>query len=194
MDSSLKKEIINKWSRELSSERQVVVLFEKVRDIPYGEIGSRDSKDVYNANQGTCSGKHELLKELFKELGIPTQDFIAMHRFKDMQVDYPAEIKEVLERSDIIDPHNFFKAFLDNKWVIVDATWDLPLKSFGFVVNENWDGKSDMKICVSPFEIIETNNPLKIKEERLSQLKPSVQEDRKIFLKKLTEWLETVRK
>lgn len=174
-------------------ERQIIVLFEKVRDIPYGDIGSRSPEDVYLQNKGTCSGKHELLKELYQELGIQIQDFIAMHRFKDLPVAYPENIKEILERSDIVDPHNFFKMNLEGKWIAVDVTWDTPLKRFGFPVNEEWNGKTDMKICVAPIEIIETDNPMEIKKQKIAQLPEEVQKDRKLFLQELTKWIETVR-
>ena len=193
MDSKLKQSIINEWAGGLPIEKQIIVLFEKVRDIPYGEIGSRDPEEVYRNNKGTCSGKHELLKELYQELGIKTKDFIAMHRFKDLKVNFPDSLKEILERSDIIDPHNFFKILVDGKWLTIDITWDKPLARVGFSVNENWDGKSDMEICVVPLNIIETDNPIEFKKQEIAKLSEKAQEDRKLFLKELTKWANTIR-
>lgn len=193
MESNLRKEIISEWADDLSIEKQIIVLFEKVRDIPYGEIGSRDPYDVYKNNKGTCSGKHELLKELYQELGIKTKDFIAMHRFKDLKVDFPDNIKEILYRSDIVDPHNFFKINSNSKWITIDITWDMPLNKFGFPVNKNWDGKSDMKICVVPINVIETKNPIEFKKQEIAKLSDKTQEDRKLFLKELTKWADTLR-
>jgi len=177
----------------LSPKKQIIILFEKARDIPYGDIGSRDPKDVYNNNQGTCSGKHELLKELYNELGIKTKDYIAIHRFIDMKVNYPDAIKEILMRSDIVDPHNYFKAYLDDKWIIIDVTWDKTLKQFRFPINENWDGKTDMDICVQPIKIFETDNPIELKKEIISNMPEKVQKERSLFLKELTKWVSEVR-
>lgn len=109
MDSQLKQKIIEEWAGDQSIEKKIITLFEKVRDIPYGNIGSRDPADVYKEGKGTCSGKHELLKELYQELGIKTKDFLIMHRFKEMPVDFPEDIMTILNRSDIVDPHNFFQ-------------------------------------------------------------------------------------
>ena len=81
MESPFRKKIIEDWTGNSSKDKKVVLLFEKVRDIPYGDIGSRDPKAVFENNKGTCSGKHELLKELYQELGIEVKDFIAMHKF-----------------------------------------------------------------------------------------------------------------
>jgi hypothetical protein len=36
------------------------------------------------------------------------------------------------------------------RWVLVDATWDSPLKKAGFPVNEHWDGISDTMCAVLP--------------------------------------------
>ncbi|MDD4937630.1 MAG: hypothetical protein PHX34_01210 [Candidatus Shapirobacteria bacterium] len=194
METSLVKQILNEWiPNDLSLDDKIIFLAEKVRDIPYGVVDSRDPYDVYKNNMGTCSGKHELLKELYHNLGIKTQDYIVMHRFKDFSVIYPPNLMTILNRSDIIDPHNFFKIYQNNKWVIVDITWDKPLKKLGFIFNENWDGKTDMSITVKPIEIIQTDHPLQMKEEKLTLLSKSTQNDRKLFLKELSQWLSSQR-
>ncbi|MCK4555384.1 MAG: hypothetical protein KAT83_02150 [Candidatus Aenigmarchaeota archaeon] len=188
-----RKKILNKLVGNIPLNDKITKLFEIVRDIPYGDIGSRDPWDVYEKNRGTCSGKHELLKELYKELGIQVKDFIAMHKFNDLKIDFPSDIKEVLNRTKIIDPHNFFKILIDDKWICVDITWDKPLKKLGFVVNENWDGKTDMELCVIPIEILETEDPIGLKKKKICELPEQVQLDRKLFLKKMTEWFDSVR-
>lgn len=193
MNSKLRKKIIRELAGNLPLDKKIIILFEKVRGIPYGSIGSRNPKNVYEKNKGTCSGKHELLKELYRELGIQVKDFVVKHSFNDLRVEFPNEIKEILDKNEIVDFHNFLKIFIKNKWVIVDATWDKPLRKLGFIVNENWYGKSDMKICVIPREIMEVKNPINFKEEKLEELPKEAQENRKRFLKKLTEWLDRLR-
>lgn len=193
MEPGLKSKIIKEWAGELPEGEQIIRLFEKVRDIPYGDIGSRDPTGVYKRNKGTCSGKHELLKELYQELGIEVKDCIAIHKFNDLKVNFPGEIRKILNRTKVIDPHNFLEIFIGSKWVNVDATWDTPLKELGFPVNENWDGKSSMKLCVVPIKITEVENALEAKKRIISELPTGVQEDRKLFLKRLTDWLDKVR-
>ena len=185
MKQDLRKKIIQEWTDNLPLKEKIIKLFEKVRDIPYGDIGSRDPTDVYEKNKGTCSGKHELLKELYKELGLKIKDFIVMHKFNDSNVKFPDEIREIFNRTEIIDPHKFFKIFIDNKWVIIDATWDNKLKNLGFIVNENWDGNSDMELTVKPIKILETESPIESKKEIIEELPEQIQKDRKLFLKKI---------
>ncbi|MBI4451838.1 hypothetical protein HY637_00265 [Candidatus Woesearchaeota archaeon] len=193
MDSKLTKKILKEWTGNSPINKKIVLLFEKVRDIPYGDIGSRNPEEVFKNNKGTCSGKHELLKGLYQELGLSIKDFIVMHKFNDLKVDFPDEIKQILKRTEILDPHNFLKIFINDKWITVDVTWDKSLKKLGFIVNEEWDGKSDMKLCVIPVEIIETDNPIKSKKQMIAKLPDQVQQDRKLFLQKMTEWLNRVR-
>lgn len=185
--------ILTEWTAGLSQEEKIVTLFEKVRDIPYGSIGSRDPFEVYKCNTGTCSGKHELLKALYHEIGVKTQDYIAMHTFASLPVNFPDHIKELLNRSDIIDPHNFFKIQVGDQWVSVDVTWDLPLKEFGFPVNVGWDGKTDMEICVTPLSIEQTDDPIGFKKRELAKLPETVQQDRLLFLEELTKWVASLR-
>lgn len=188
------RDIIDGWANNQPLEQQVVTLFEKVRDVPYGDIGSRDPLDVYRKNKGTCSGKHELLKGLYKELRLEVKDCLIMHRFKQLPVRFPDEINKILERTDIIDPHNYFKVKISDKWLTVDVTWDKALKKLGFPVNEDWDGKSDMKVAVAPGrEVYATDNPIAKKKELISSFPERVQADRKLFLKKTTEWLDHLR-
>ncbi|NQU99685.1 MAG: hypothetical protein HQ538_03015 [Parcubacteria group bacterium] len=189
------QEIIKKWTNSQSLDQKIVTLFEKVRDIPYGSIGSRDPLDVYKQNKGTCSGKHELLKVLYKELEIPVKDFIIMHRFKKLPVKFPNDVQEILDRTDIVDPHNFFKIQRDDVWFTVDITWDKALKKLEFPVTEKWDGKSDMEIAVAlGGRIYETDDPITLKKKLISKLPEQTQKERKLFLKKLTSWLDYLRK
>ncbi|WP_456376480.1 hypothetical protein [Lutibacter sp.] len=187
--------IIKKWTKNQSIEAKIITLFEKVRDIPYGNIGSRNPLDVYHQNMGTCSGKHALLKALYIELGIHVEDFIIMHSFNKLPIIYPDTIRELLDKTTIIDPHNFIKIRRDNKWISIDATWDTPLKKYGFPVNENWDGKLNMNISVTKEgEIYKTDTPIILKEKLLQNFSKKIQTDRKIFLEEFTKWLHFLRK
>lgn len=186
--------IITEWASGQPLVQQVVTLFEKVRDIPYGDIGSRDPLDVYRKNKGTCSGKHELLKGLYRELGLEVKDYLVMHRFKQLPVKFPDEIMDILERTDIVDPHNYFKVKIGDKWLAVDVTWDKALKKLGFPVNENWDGQSDMKVVVAPGgDVYESDDPIALKKSLIQSLPAQVQADRQLFLDTTTKWLDHLR-
>lgn len=193
MNSEYQK-IIDSWSKNQSMDEAVITLFKRVRDIAYGDIGSRDPLQVYKQNKGTCSGKHELLKGLYLTLGIPVQDFIVMHNFNELPIIFPEHIQKILVENTIIDPHNFIKIKRNNKWITIDATWDLGLKKVDFPVNKEWNGFENLDVSVMKGgKIYETNKPMILKKKLIEELPKDVQKARKLFLKEFTKWLAIVR-
>lgn len=67
------------------------------------------------------------------------KECIVIHRFINLPIKFPQNIKNILQTTDIVDPHNLLKIKLDNNWLTVDLTRDLPMKELGFPVNEHWD-------------------------------------------------------
>jgi hypothetical protein len=205
MEKDVRKKILTEWRiLDLPLDQQIIKIFEKVRDIPFGNIGSRDPKDVYEKNKGTCSGKNFLLRELYKEIGLKTKDVICLQRWKDLiwfpddtygLVDLPDDLKQMLEQNEIVDFHNYVKIFVGSKWIALDATIDLPLKKFGFYTTEHWNGKSDMPLCfVGSHKIWDCgDNGPKKKAELIGKLSKDIQEARHQFLVSLTEWIDNLR-
>lgn len=184
------KNIAEQWTKNQPLELKVITLFKKVRDIPYGNIGSRDPLDILKNNRGTCSGKHFLLKELYKAIGVPVRDFIVMHSFNNLPINFPAEIKQLLDTNQIIDPHNYLKIKPFEKWITIDATWNTALKQYNFPVNESWNGTDSMPISViTSDEFYETCEPEKLKKELIQKLTLEQQKNRKLFLNLVTNWL-----
>ena len=205
MEEGLTKRILTDWGiLDLPADQQVAGVFEKARDILFGNIGSRDPKDVYEKNKGTCSGKNFLLKELYKGIGVQTKDMICLQRWKDLVwfpddtyrlVSLPEELKQMLEVIEIVDFHNYVKILVDGKWITVDATIDLPLKKIGFYTTEHWDGKYDMPLCfVGSHKVWDCgDNGSEKKAELTGKLPVEIQEARHRFLVALTGWIDNLR-
>jgi len=205
MDDKFCNEIYEAWEiNGLTREEKIVKLFEKVRDIPFGRMGSRDPAVVYKKNKGTCSGKNFLLKELYEGIDVKTKDMVCLQRWKDLTwfpddtydvVNLPDELYEILETNEIVDFHNYLAVNVDDKWVTVDVTIDLPLKKLGFYTTENWDGKSDMPLCfVGTHKVWDCGDKgLEKKKELTKGLPVEVEEERIRFLRGLTKWLDGLR-
>ena len=197
--------ILKTWSiHELSQDSQIIHIFEKVRDIPFGNIGSRNPLDVYKANKGTCSGKHFLLRELYKGIGLETKDMICMQRWKDLIwfptsrykiVNFSDKLKNMLKQKEIIDFHNYVKILVKGKWIQLDATIDKPLAKLGFLTTENWDGKSDIPLCFcGSLKVWDCgDNGLERKNELIQQLPEHMRTSRIQFLQLMTKWIEIFR-
>jgi hypothetical protein len=122
MRKELIDEILKKWTAGLSKDDRLVEIFYRVRDIPYGTIGSRDPEQVYLKNKGTCSGKHFLFYELVEGLGFKSKHFICSHKFRQFKVEFPTQLREILKENDVLDYHNFVKVFVNGRWLMVDLT------------------------------------------------------------------------
>jgi hypothetical protein len=194
METQLRQEIIQKLIGKISNSKEDIInLILRIRDIPYGTVGSRLPEDVYKNNKGTCSGKHALLKELLIELNIQVKEMIAIHKFNNLKINFPDNLQSILNNNEIIDPHNFLRVKIDDKWLNVDITWDKPLHKLGFEINETWNGEADMKLCVISNDISEPKDITKFKEEFINKLTPEQQKTRKTFIEQLSIWLDSER-
>lgn len=190
MDDSILS-AFTEWTKGCTPVAARIALFEHVRDIPYQYPGASNPGEVLKTGHGSCSGKHYLLGDLFRHLGLQVRHMLCTHRFNESPLPFPEEMQAVLRKSEIVDVHDYLQIFLDNQWIDIDATWEQPLRDFGFPVNENWDGKSPMLLTVIPDEHVKVEgDPAKAKEDQLAKLTPRQRTLRKQFLEALGRLVE----
>lgn len=179
------------WTAGLDPLRARIALFERVRDIPYSYPASRDPEEVLRAGVGTCSGKHYLLGELYRRLGLRVRHVICSHRFNESDLPFPDSMQAMLRRDEIVDMHDYVQLEVDGDWIDIDATWEKGLREFGFPVIEEWDGKSSMMLSVVPDEhVVVDGEAARTKEELLAKLSPRQRKLRKEFLDAMNRWME----
>lgn len=176
-----------------SKRRKLISIFEVVRDLPYGNIDSREPEQVLKEGKGTCSGKHLLLGQLYQAMGIEVQYMMCLTKFNFLEPIVPDNLKEILAGNEIFDYHNYLKIF-SGEWIDVDATFDLALKRHGFIVNDNWDGESDCKIALQPIKTYCVNDLIAEKKRAVNELSIAKQRLRKKFIQNLGYWMELIRK
>lgn len=182
---------LEEWTRGRDPLAARISVFERVRDIPYQYPSSRQPREVLRAGRGSCSGKHYLLGELFRALGLGVRNMICSHRFNESPLPFPEEMQSLLLKNEIVDLHDFLQVSVDGQWIEVDATWECGLREFGFPVTDEWDGRSSMLLTVSPDEQSAVQgDPAKAKEEMLSKLTPRQRALRKQFLEALAKWVD----
>jgi hypothetical protein len=140
--------------------------------------------------RSSCSGKHYLLGELFRMLGLRVRHMLCTHRFNESPLVFSVPMQELLRKNEIVDFHDYLQIAVDDDWIDVDATWERGLREFGFPVNDEWDGKSPMLLSVVPedFTVVE-GDPERLKEELLSKLTPRQRTLRRQFLEALSQWV-----
>jgi hypothetical protein len=182
---------LEEWTQGRDPLAARITVFEHVRDIPYCYPADRDPKEVLRKGHGSCSGKHYLLGEMFRGLGLGVRNMICTHRFNESPLPFPEEMQALLLKNEIVDLHDYLQVSVDGEWIDVDATWELGLRDFGFPVTDEWDGKSSMLLTVNPDEQTAVQgNPAKAKEEMLSKLTPRQRALRKQFLEALAKWVD----
>jgi hypothetical protein len=190
MGNDIIRETFHSWTQGYTALQSRIRLFESVRDIPYCYPASRDPTEVLMQRRSSCSGKHYLLGELFRMLGLRVRHMLCTHRFNESPLVFSVPMQELLRKNEIVDFHDYLQIAVDDDWIDVDATWERGLREFGFPVNDEWDGKSPMLLSVVPedFTVVE-GDPERLKEELLSKLTPRQRTLRRQFLEALSQWV-----
>lgn len=123
-------------------KNNLVETFEKVQKISYKVCKYDESEIDENLKEGDCRHKHFLLKKLLEKEGFRVKDVKVIFDWNDLPI--PKEILATLNNKTLWD-HNSLKVMINNKWVMVDCTWNPELEKKGFPITNNWDGKSDTK-------------------------------------------------
>ncbi|MGD9763879.1 MAG: transglutaminase domain-containing protein [Candidatus Binatia bacterium] len=190
MDEDPIRAALEEWTRGLAPLAARIALFNRVRDLAYRYPSSRNPLEVLRDGAGSCSGKHYLLGELYRRLGVPVRHMQCTYRFNDSPLPFPDHMQELLQKNEIVDVHDYLQIGVDGDWVDVDATWPLALRDFGLPVTDDWDGRSSMNLTVVSDEHEQVSGDLaKAKEERLSRLTPRQRMLRKQFLEALGQWV-----
>ena len=188
------------WAKGQDKLAGRISIFNHVRDIPYVIIPRmRNNLDgprmLLKEMRGSCSPKHFLLGRMFQMLGLEVRYVTYPFLYSEMGAGYPQDLEGLAQKMPI-EYHLACKCFVDGKWILVDATWDPPLKKAGFPVNESWDGKSDTLLAIKPIDQIE-HNSAQGRDALVGDKKSAWRENEKVlelkFIQKLNEWLESVR-
>jgi hypothetical protein len=140
------EEQFKQWVRGKSEVEARVIIFERIRDIPYAVIPElNDSErypDILRLGRGSCMPKHLLLCNMYQRLGLTVLYAVYPFRWDELEIDYPPKLRR-LAKAMPPSRHLACKVDIDGRLVLVDATLDPPLERLGLPVNKKWDGKSD---------------------------------------------------
>jgi hypothetical protein len=195
------QEAFAEWTKGLSGRDARISIFDHIRDIPYAVIPEiRNPVDgpqgLLKGMKGSCTPKHFLLGRMFEMLQIPIKYVTYPFSWSAGPVAYPPELTKMAEVVPV-DYHLACKARIENRWVVVDATWDRPLARVGFPINESWDGVSDTKLAVESFDEIvhqSVQERVNFVQARKASWTPDDNAWREHFVDALNKWLEDVRR
>jgi hypothetical protein len=164
------------WTSGLDTRESMISIFSHIRDIPYSFVVSNPDpktspEQLLKAGKGSCGPKHHLLAEMYRKLNLCVVFATIAFSWNDPDLLYPSELRKQAVRLPAAY-HLACRVQIGCRWILVDATWDLPLGKAGFPVNERWDGYSEMRCGVKPFNsLVKTafcpnlkNEPCKVKK------------------------------
>ena len=173
----------------LSAERA----FALVRDMPYRRASSRRPEAIVKEWRGTCSGKHYLLADIFREMGLESRVIMCTHRFTPENTrHFPAELRELVAEGPVPDVHTYLRVKTDQGWMVVDATWPTSAGPLGMTVNREFTAGKDMTIACDPIETLpvpEGMDPQEFKEQVIRDFCGESSAVRDEFIEGMGRWL-----
>jgi len=201
MNSEILNKKFNEWTKGLELEEARISIFNHIRDIPYAIVPEfRDpevgTSGILELNKGSCQPKHFLLAAFFDRLNIPVKYVSYPFKWQNQPLKFPDSFKEVLNGLPL-SYHLACKAYIEYKWVLVDATYDPALEAAGFPITEGWSGLDDTVNAVVPLgEVIHESLSERIAYELSQKSRYSPQEKLLSgkFVEELNSWLDSIRK
>ena len=167
--------------------------FELVRDMPYRRASSRRPQAIVEEWRGTCSGKHYLLADIFRDLGLESRVIMCTHRFTAENTGhFPEELRALVAGGPVPDVHTYLRVKTLDGWTLVDATWPSSAGPLGMTVNREFVPGRDMSIACDPIEALpvpEGMDPQEFKEQVISEFCGNSSSVRDEFIEGLGRWL-----
>ena len=173
----------------LSAERA----FALVRDMPYRRASSRKPEAIVEEWRGTCSGKHYLLADIFREMGLESRVIMCTHRFTAENTGhFPPGLRELVAEGPVPDVHTYLRVKTAQGWMVVDATWPASAGPLGMTVNREFTAGKDMTIACDPIETLpvpEGMDPQEFKEQVIRDFCGESSAVRDEFIEGMGRWL-----
>ena len=167
--------------------------FALVRDMPYQRASSRKPEAIVEQWRGTCSGKHYLLADIFRELGLEVRVVMCTHRFTAENTGhFPAELRGLVVEGSVPDVHTYLRVNTTDGWMIVDATWPSSAGTLGMTVNGDFHPGIDMTVACDPidtYEVPEGRDPQEFKEHLIAEFCGESSKVRDDFIEGMGRWL-----
>ena len=167
--------------------------FALVRDMPYRRASSRKPEAIVEEWRGTCSGKHYLLADVFRELGLESRVIMCTHQFTpDNTGHFPPELRELVTQGPVPDVHTYLRVNTAQGWMTLDATWPASAGPLGMTVNREFAPGQDMIIACDPIETLpvpEGQDPQAFKEQVIRDFCGESSAARDQFIEGLGRWL-----
>ena len=121
--------------------------FCSIANIPYGAVGSRAACKSKTLTKASCSTKHVILATHLEKIGFKVKRMMGIWNLAEFgrQLYEPIHVP-----TGTIDYHNYLEVNLNNRWLVLDATFGRNEESRGFFSNISWSADGD---CLHVFPV-----------------------------------------
>jgi len=163
---------------------KIITIFNEIRDIPFS-IPTSPTDALFD-----CAGKAILLRKRLEEISIKTRFGVCYFYWDDL--DLPDNVKSIAHDKDCT--HTFVEAFINNKWIKLDPSWDNALsQKFEVAI---FDGKNDTILAVKAigfFNSEKSQNIMKNQEDNYNNVITDDLARNGKFYEALNKYLEEIR-
>ena len=167
----------------------VVAAYRAVQAMPYFSGPDRTPLAALRTGRGACTAKHLVLRDALRRMGQAAVVEIVEGDFASgipLHPSMPAELQEMVRAGGVVDFH--CRVRLEGGPVL-DATWPLALRRWGFDVRE-WHGAGDSGQAIAQVTVRSTDEDvLGTKARLLAGLSEADSARRLRFLALLSGWL-----
>ncbi|MFB2552750.1 hypothetical protein [Ensifer soli] len=176
----------------------LVEAYRAVQAIPYRSVADRRPLTALVNNEGACTAKHLILRDLLRRMGhdavieLVEGDFAA-----GMPVagSMPDALKAMIREAGVIDLHCRVRLQGPDGPQRLDATFPRPMSRLGFTVDEDWAGDGDTRQAIATVTVrAEDEDVLAVKAEKLAGFSEAMTQRRLTFLALFTRWLAEAEK
>lgn len=193
---TLRAEALKRGLLDEDERLDAAAAFRLVRDMPYRRASDRQSETILREWRGTCSGKHYLLRDLLREIGMPSTVILATHEFTPENSPWlsPNLMTEV-RLAPVPDVHTFLRVQYDpaaDQWMTVDCTWPSTARRLEMPANLSFETGVDQRIACDAIEIVhvpEDEDPQALKERVIADHVGQQAARRDAFIAALSDWL-----
>ena len=132
-------------------------------NIKYKITTSIEVENMLKEWKWTCTPKHMFLSWLLEKLWYKYKFIIVPFYYNKLLKNVPDDKKYIVDKMPLAY-HTALKVYINNKWIIVDLTWDPDMK--WYPVNNIIKLDENMKLAVIPESIIEIDtDPITYKKK-----------------------------
>ena len=183
---------LREWTAGQSPHQAMMTVFYKIRDIPYGILPELNSPSQYlrilETNIGSCTPKHLLMCNMFLRLGLDVLYTVYPYRWAEFEELYPPDLWKLAQKMAPVN-HLACRVYMEDRYVLVDATVDPPLGRIGLPFAQSWDGKSDTPLPVLPIGEEELYHP----SEAELMPPPNLDDNARAFYDGLNRYFQDIR-